>query len=100
RLTRAEYEPFIEPYVAQTVRLCRDLLRRTELTPAAIGQIVLVGGPTMTPMIRASLYHAFGIGLNTRLDPMTVVAQGAAIFASSQPFPDAQQRRTSGRILV
>jgi molecular chaperone DnaK len=46
-----------------------------------------VGAPTLTPFIRATIESETGISVETRIDPMTVVAQGAALFAAAQPIP-------------
>jgi molecular chaperone DnaK len=97
---RADYEQLIAPKVAETIRICRATLSRARLDTQAVERIILVGGPTMTPAVRAALRDALGIPLDTRVDPITVVAQGAAIFASSQPFPRVHQVRSAGRILA
>jgi molecular chaperone DnaK len=99
-IRRVDYERLIAPSVAETLRLCHETLARARLSTQAIERIILVGGPTMTPAIRTALRDGLGVPLDTRVDPITVVARGAAIFASSQPFPQAHQTRTAGRILV
>jgi len=99
-IRRPDYERLIAPKVAESLRLCRETLTRARLSPQAVERIILVGAPTMTPAIRSALRDGLGITPDTRMDPITVVAQGAAIFASSQPFPSAHQTRTAGRILA
>ena len=47
-----------------------------------LDRVLLVGGPTQIPCLRAALSEAIGVKLDTSLNPMTVVAQGAAIFAA------------------
>lgn len=99
-IRRQDYEPLIAPLVAKTIQLCRQTLERARLNPAAIERVILVGGPTMTPAIRVAIQDGLGVPVDVRLDPLTVVAQGAAVFASAQPFPHAQQRRAPGKVLV
>ena len=54
---------------------------------SSIEKVLLVGGPTLTPFIRETLMDkkaGLGIPLDSRIDPLTVVARGAAIFAGTQ----------------
>jgi molecular chaperone DnaK len=48
-----------------------------------IDRILLVGGPTQTPLLRSILNSRFGATVDFSVDPMTVVGQGAAVYAST-----------------
>lgn len=85
-LTRADYEALIAPEVEKAARFTKSLLARQRVEAAAVSRLVLVGGPTLTPMVRRVLTEELGIQLDTRIDPMTVVARGAAVFAGSVPI--------------
>ncbi|NLD43654.1 MAG: Hsp70 family protein [Chloroflexi bacterium] len=88
-LTRSRLEAIVAPYVLRSVRICRDLLHEHRLSPADISKVILVGGPTHASILRQILLdptEGLGIPLEHRLDPMTVVARGAALWASSQPL--------------
>ena len=82
-VTRSTLEQLIEPLVSRTMRIVSDLLDRNGLKAETIQRVIPVGGPTLTPYIRKRLKTDTGIDLETRIDPMTVVAQGAALFAGS-----------------
>lgn len=82
-VTRTAYEQLIAPEVEKAARFTQALLQRQRIEPAAVSRLVLVGGPTLTPLVRNVLTATLGIALDTRIDPMTVVARGAAIFAGS-----------------
>ncbi len=82
-LTRAEYESLILPSVQRTVELCRRLLSRHGLAAGSLEKLIFVGGPTLTPLVRGAVEDALGVKAELRVDPMTVVAQGAAIFAGT-----------------
>ena len=88
-LTRKAAEPLIEPYVRRSVELVRELLAAEGLGPDSIAKMILVGGPTRTPLVRKALTEEFGIDLECGVDPLTVVAQGAAIFAAGLADDDA-----------
>jgi len=84
-ISRAEYDTAIEPLVSKTVALTRNLLGRHEnIRPEAV---LMVGGPTLTPLIRKSVSEVLGIRVDTSANPLTVVAEGAALYAATQPLP-------------
>ena len=67
--------------VQRSIEVCQRLLqthRVSELT-----RIVLVGGPTMMPWLRELVGQALRAPFTEGLDPMTVVAQGAAVYAAT-----------------
>ncbi|MHB9022609.1 MAG: Hsp70 family protein [Armatimonadota bacterium] len=80
----ADVEGLIEPYVERAVNISRRILADKELDVRAIDKILLVGGPTLTPMLRNMLVDRLGISLEYAIDPLTVVARGAAVFARTQ----------------
>ncbi|MBK7341699.1 MAG: hypothetical protein IPJ06_00495 [Saprospiraceae bacterium] len=48
-----------------------------------MGAFILVGGPTHSPILRNMLREQITENLDLSVDPMTVVAQGAALYAST-----------------
>ena len=90
-LRRADVERLTEPYLVRSVNLCRQALAESRLTPDDISRVLLVGGPTLSPYLRAWLAdpdRGLGIPIDHSQDPITVVARGAAIFAGTQRRPD------------
>jgi len=94
-VTRSHYEGLIEPEVAKTVAICRRLLETNHLSRTDISRVILVGGPTLTPLVRAAVEDAVGAKPEFRVDPITIVAQGAAIFAASQRMPDVVAKKAA-----
>lgn len=89
RLTRADVEREAEPIVAETILRCRKVLAEKRLGAGSIEKILLVGGPTLMPYLRQRLADpkdGLGIPLEFSIDPLTVVAKGAAVFAGTQPI--------------
>ncbi|MEZ4452459.1 MAG: Fe-S protein assembly chaperone HscA [Nannocystaceae bacterium] len=80
-LTRAEFEGMIEPLLQRTIRACRSTLRDADVAPGDLDGVVLVGGSTRVPRVRALCERAFGRPPLTDIDPDKVVAYGAAIQA-------------------
>lgn len=69
------------PLLDRSVRVCERLLQQHGVR--TLERIVLVGGPTLMPPLRKRLEQAFGAPFGSGLDPMLLVAQGAALFAAS-----------------
>ena len=83
-LTRHDIITVAEPYILNSVEICRRVLREKNLNKDSIEKLILVGGPTLAPYFRDTLSSALGIRLDFSADPLTVVARGAAVFAGSQ----------------
>lgn len=78
---RREFEAAIERLVERTLAACRRALRdaRGELEGGGVSAVVLVGGSSRVPMVRARVEGLFGLRPYTALDPDRVVALGAAV---------------------
>jgi len=73
-----------EPIILRAVALCNKVMSEKNLNSSAIEKMILVGGPTLAPYFRDILKSKLNIPIDHSVDPMTVVAQGAAIFARGQ----------------
>lgn len=103
-LTRSAVNRMAEPYIMRAINLCKDALKEKRLGTQNIDKLILVGGPTQMPIFREMLMDpnvGLGIPLEFSVDPMTVVAQGAAIFARTQKLADQQPAKAvSGTINI
>ena len=86
-VTQAELRPVLEPVFQKAIDLSLELLKRNNLTGNQLGSLVLVGGPTLSPVLR-NMISAQICQPDTSIDPMTVVARGAAIYASTVALPE------------
>ncbi|KAF1011026.1 MAG: Fe-S protein assembly chaperone HscA [Burkholderia sp.] len=75
------FSSLVEPLVARTLAPTRKALRDAQVTPTEIKGVILVGGATRMPMIRATVECFFGQPPLVNLDPDQVVALGAAVQA-------------------
>ena len=82
-LERRVVEALLAPLVDRSIRVCERLLSAHGLRADDLRRIVLVGGPTVMPALRARLAAAFGDRFATGHDPMTLVAAGAALYAAT-----------------
>lgn len=67
--------------INKTLDACKLAMKDAKLSNEDIDQIVLVGGSTRMPIIKAAVSEYFGQAANDCLDPDEVVAIGAAIQA-------------------
>lgn len=81
-VTRTELESLIEDLVESTRVQLDEALAEAELEADAIDTILLVGGSTRIPLVRALVSDYFrGRTLRTEIDPDTAVALGAAVLS-------------------
>ena len=82
-LPHAAFAELVRGLIDRSLRVCERLLRAHGLAPKDLGRVVLVGGPTMMQLVRDRVAEVLGAPLAPGLDPMTLVAQGAATFAAT-----------------
>jgi molecular chaperone DnaK len=81
-ITREQFEQLIQPIIDRTVGPCKQALKDANLKPEQIDEVVLVGGSTRIPKVRALVTEMFGREPQTDLNPDEVVALGAAVQAN------------------
>ena len=82
-LTRADFEAMIATYIARTLDIARNVLIDADTTVPDVQGVVLVGGSTRVPLVRAELAAMIGKAALTDIDPDEVVALGAALQAEA-----------------
>ncbi len=82
-VSRAELEGLVIPLIERSLDVCRGLLEKNRLGADAVGQVVFVGGPTLMPALRERVGGFFGGRVAEGIDPMTLVARGAALYAAT-----------------
>lgn len=78
-LTRVKFESLIEKYLKRIEICCKQALVDAKLKVENIDDVVMVGGATRTPIIRALAQKIFKRIPNTSVNPDEVVAIGAAV---------------------
>jgi molecular chaperone DnaK/molecular chaperone HscA len=85
-ITRAQFDELTAGVIARTAAPCKQALKDAGLAPAQIDEVVLVGGSTRIPAVRALVDQLFALSArgkkpHTELNPDEVVALGAAVQA-------------------
>ena len=80
-VTQPELEKVIGPIFQKAIDISLEVLKRNNIDGKSLISLILVGGPTFSPILR-SLIEKQIKKPNTSVDPMTVVARGAAIYAT------------------
>jgi molecular chaperone DnaK len=80
-ITREQFEQLIQPIIDRTAGPCKQALKDAGLKPEQIDEVVLVGGSTRIPKVRALVKEMFQREPHTDLNPDEVVALGAAVQA-------------------
>jgi len=81
-ITREQFEELIIPIIDRTVGPVKQALKDAGKKPEQIDEVVLVGGSTRIPRVRALVEELFQRKPHTDLNPDEVVALGAAVQAN------------------
>jgi molecular chaperone HscA len=81
-LARERFDAITADLVSRTVTVVRRTLRDARIDAADAGSVVLVGGATRIPAVRAAVASFFGRTPLSDIDPDQVVAVGAAMQAN------------------
>jgi len=80
-LSRAAFDELIGTLVEKTLGPCRRALRDAGIRAGEVTTVVMVGGSTRVPLVRARVAEFFQADPMVDIDPDRVVAVGAAIQA-------------------
>lgn len=100
-ITQADLENVLSPVFQKAVDISKKLLERNNLKGSSLDSLILVGGPTFSPIIRKMLEKQI-CKPDTTVDPMTVVSKGAALYASTVSISEEikEQTRDKSKIQI
>jgi len=96
-IDRKRYDALIASKVEESIKSARVTLEKAGLSPHDVERVVFVGGPTHYKPLRDKVAFELGIAPSTDVNPMTAVAEGAAVFAESIDWASQSRGRKSAR---
>jgi molecular chaperone DnaK len=94
---RKRYDGLIASKVEESIQSARETLEKAGLSPHDVERVVFVGGPTHYKPLRDKVAFELSIAPSTDVNPMTAVAEGAAVFAESIDWTSQSRGRKSAR---
>lgn len=96
-LSRRQFDELIDSKLEESIEAGRATLEKAGLSSHDVERVVFVGGPTHYKPLRDKVAFELGIAPSTDVNPMTAVAEGAAVFAESIDWASQSRGRKSGR---
>ena len=91
-ITKDAFDAMVKPLVSKTIRACKRALKDASIDLEGVDEVVMVGGSTRVPTVRAQVEAFFKRPLHVDIDPDQVVAIGAAlqadVLAGNKPDSD------------
>jgi molecular chaperone DnaK len=97
-IARNVFETAIRGLVGRTIQTTQEVLASVGLSASQIDEVIMVGGTTRVPLVRAEVERYFGRPPRIDLNPDEVVAWGAAIQAEN--LAHAGESLTSHAVLL
>ncbi len=94
---RSMLDNLIADKVAESIQAARETMEKAGHSPHDIQRMVFVGGPTQYKPLRDKVAFELGLPASTEVNPMTAVAEGAAVFAESIDWSSQSRGRKSTR---
>jgi len=100
-VTQSDMQRALSPIFQRAIDICKMLLERNNLQGSSLDSLILVGGPTFSPVLRKMLEQQI-CKPDTSVDPMTVVSKGAALYASTVEISEEikEQTRDKSKIQI
>lgn len=98
-VTSDKMKQVLTPIFQKAIDITQELLTRNNLDGKLIADFILVGGPTFSPVLRDLLKNQI-CNPNTKVDPMTVVARGAAIYATQFEVDSSIQEESKDKTKI
>ncbi|MGC3999589.1 MAG: Hsp70 family protein [Anaeromyxobacter sp.] len=97
-ISRQQYDRLISQKVDDSIRATKETLARSGFRAEDVKRgVVFVGGPTQYKPLRDRVCEELGVRGSTEVNPMTAVAEGAAVFAESIDWSSSSRSRKGSK---
>ena len=98
-VTQAAISKAVSPVFQKAIDVSLSLLERNNLKGSSLDSLILVGAPTLSPVLRQLLEDQI-CKPDTSVDPMTVIAKGAALYASTVDVSEEIREQTRDKTKI
>lgn len=98
-VTQTDISNALSSVFQKAIDVTRSLLERNNLKGSSLDSLILVGGPTFSPVLRKMLESQI-CKPDTSVDPMTVVSKGAALYASTVDVSEQVREQTRDKTKI
>ncbi len=98
-VTQDDMQKTLGPVFQKAIDISLNLLKRNNLNGNDLDSLILVGGPTHSPVLRKMLSQQIRTP-DTSVDPMTVVSKGAALYASTIDVSEEIREQTRDKTKI
>jgi molecular chaperone DnaK len=98
-VTQTDIARALSPVFQKAIDVSISLLGRNNLKGSSLDSLILVGGPTFSPVLRKMLEEQI-CKPDTSADPMTVVSKGAALYASTVNVSEEIREQTRDKTKI
>lgn len=98
KITLDDFRQAVEPIYQRAIDISKELIQKHNLKGADLEPVILVGGPTYCQTLQKMLKEELSPNIDTSIDPMTCVAQGATLYASTRDIPIEIQKTDKTKI--
>ena len=98
-VTQTDISNALSPVFQKAIDVSKNLLERNNLKGSSLDSLILVGGPTFSPVLRKMLETQI-CKPDTSADPMTVVSKGAALYASTVDVSEEVREQTRDKTKI
>ena len=96
--TRLMLNDLIQEKITESIHAARETMEKVGFNPHDVERVVFIGGPTNYKPLRDKVSFELGISASTDIiNPMTAVAEGAAVFAESIDWSSYSRGRKNTR---
>ncbi|MGY0426033.1 MAG: Hsp70 family protein [Polaribacter sp.] len=98
-VSQSEIEKALAPIFQKAIDISQKLIVRNNINGSKLDSLILVGGPTFSPVLRRMLEEQI-CKPDTSSDPMTVVSKGAALYASTVDVSEEVREQTRDKTKI
>ena len=98
-ISQSDIKKVLGPIFQKAIDISQKLIIRNNINNSKLNSLILVGGPTFSPVLRKMLEEEI-CKPDTSVDPMTVVSKGAALYASTVDVSEEVREQTRDRTKI